>query len=176
MFSVGIAMQGKLYAGGTKFSTCSAWRATWATALLYFVGRALSLGRRPGPGHYCRLGHALHRCCRPAERDRRRGRTQSAHGEESLVFRPSHFAGRGAVRTLRFGRLRHHPARHAAAHAALWDLLFCAFRRVRDRAQLGDVFHRTVRTFPRQWSAEFTGQILYANRPRCQTAASKVCA
>jgi hypothetical protein len=78
MFVLGLAMQGKLYIS--------------VQDILDMLGVAGDLGRATHPDHGGRLRHQVHRGRGPLEHHCRRGRAQPAHGEEVVMFHPSHFA------------------------------------------------------------------------------------
>ena len=85
-------MQGKVYSNAHDILDILGLAGDLGNGLLYFVSRILGLGASQVLMTTADYGHALHRGGRPAQRDCRRGRAQSSHREEVMIFRPSHFA------------------------------------------------------------------------------------
>jgi len=96
MFALGLAMQGKVYASAHDILDILGLAGDLGNGLPYVISRWLGLGDVQVQVTTADYGTRLHCGGRPAERDCRRGRAQSAHREEILmgnpIFQPSHFA------------------------------------------------------------------------------------
>ena len=92
MFALGLAMQGKLYTGAQDILELLGVAGDLGSGLLYLACRTAGPGADPVQKNGGRLRHAVYRRRGPLKHHRSHRRAQPTHGEEAVVFHPSHFA------------------------------------------------------------------------------------
>jgi TM2 domain-containing membrane protein YozV len=143
MFALGLAMQGKLYTSAQDILGILGVAGDLGSGLLYWSAARRAWARSPSRPR-CRLRHQVHRRRRPAKHHCRRGRAQPAHGEEVLMFHPSHFAAVllfALFASTVFGITMRDTPKRMFRYGAY---CFLALRGLGHRVELGDVPDRTV--------------------------------